>query len=197
VCCEETVVLASSLPPFYWELCSVTEHAIARATGRQFARDQGTNKMISKTVLLLMAVASLLMTNKASAHIGWTLDQCKKHYGEPAEVHPENADDTVKNYLFHNVVWGPGLPYEISAEFSNGTCVVISYYHPNFEQFTSKEIENLVSVSSNGYIWTRTRTTSKEIDYSAHLDGKVAFQAFYGFKGELMIATTEWWNRND
>jgi hypothetical protein len=144
---------------------------------------------------LLILIAALFFSPAAKAQIGATLEQCKAHYGEASELQL-NADGTPKKCRFQNPPNGStGGEYNIYASFSDGECVSVSYN--GIHGITSKQAVALLRLNSNGYIWTRTGSTPKEIDYSAHFDGKVVMQAFYAAgKSQLMIATSEWWQNN-
>jgi hypothetical protein len=65
--------------------------------------------MIKKTLLILMAIASLTSANSAKAGLGWTLSECEYHYGQPAHQKPTDEYGRDK-YLFKTdeynvVVW--------------------------------------------------------------------------------------------
>ena len=140
-------------------------------------------------------VALLLSSVAAEAQIGCTPEQCKNHYGEASDLE-SYADGSTKKCTFNNPSWGStGGHYIVYVSFSDGKCDCISYIGQN--GITSKQAKILLQLNANGYIWTQTNSTSKAMDYSAHLDGKVSMQAFYApGKSQLMIGTSEWWQRN-
>jgi hypothetical protein len=153
---------------------------------------------MNKNLLFLIVILFLLPS--AKGQIGSTIEQCKQHYGEATEIE-FNADANVKGCRFENPPDGStGGDYDILAFFTAGKCDCIIYHSKDFEQrlshISAKQIEILLRLNSNGYIWTRVSATSKEIDYSAHLDGKVVMQAFYANKEGLMIATSDWFQKN-
>ncbi|MBV8377598.1 MAG: hypothetical protein JO279_11415 [Verrucomicrobia bacterium] len=65
--------------------------------------------MIKKTLLILIAIASLTIANSARAGLGWSLSECVDHYGEPTQYRPTHEYGREK-YLFRTpeyyiVVW--------------------------------------------------------------------------------------------
>jgi hypothetical protein len=114
-------------------------------------------------------------------HIGWTLDQCRQYYGQETGI-------VMGAYEFANA----GGAFSIYVRFLEGKVAFVSYRHkdPSKFSFTKQEIDKLLFENANGYVWTRVGSNTKEVDYSAHLDGRVAMQAWYA-KGAVAIATSE------
>jgi hypothetical protein len=88
------------------------------------------------------------------------------------------------------------------ASFHNGKAWYISYIpeddlgrEDRGRGLTEKQIRDLLFSNANGYIWTRTGKNFKEVDYSAHLDGVIASQAWYA-KGYLSVVTSEFLKQN-
>jgi hypothetical protein len=55
--------------------------------------------MIKKTLLLLMAFASLTIANSATAGLGWSLSECQDHYGDSLYYKP-TSDNGRQKYFF-------------------------------------------------------------------------------------------------
>jgi hypothetical protein len=145
--------------------------------------------------ILPLAVA-FLFTAVANAQMGCTLEQSQTHYGMASDV-KHNPDGTTSASFLAAPEGSIGGDFAIYASFAaGGKCDCISYVvrEGHESRMTPNQAQTLLRLNANGYIWTRTDTTPKEVDYSAHMDGKIAYQAFYSQgKKQLMIATTEWW----
>jgi hypothetical protein len=146
-------------------------------------------------IILPLAVV-FLFRSTANAQIGCTLEQSKARYGSTSDIE-HTPDGTLSARFLEATDGSTGGDFAIYASFAaDGKCDCISYVvrEGHDSRMTPKQAETLLRLNANGYIWTRTDTTPKEVDYSAHMDGKIAYQAFYSQgKKELMIATAEWW----
>jgi hypothetical protein len=127
---------------------------------------------MKRIMLVLLAVSTT-----ASAQIGRTLKQCEVSYGKPRKQ--EQESDGTKCFFEHPDKDLLGRDYLIIAKFSDGVCNSIMYSRKDSDPIiTQHQVEILLRENANGYIWTLTRTSAKEIDYSAHLEGIVFQEAF-------------------
>ena len=149
----------------------------------------------STSSLILAAVVSLLIANGAHAQIDQPLSTFERWYGK-GEI--QTANDQPDSYIFK----GGAGPYTIFASFHNGKAWYISYIpqddlgqEDRGRGLTERQIHALLFSNANGYIWTRTGKNFKEVDYSAHLDGVIAYQAWYA-KVALDVVTSEFLKKN-
>jgi hypothetical protein len=56
---------------------------------------------MKKMLLILMALASWAMADDAHAQIGWTLDQCRKHWGRESSIEHTTTSTT---YIFDSKI---------------------------------------------------------------------------------------------
>ena len=151
--------------------------------------------MFKKAALILTAIASLVIANRAYAQIDQPLSTFERWYGK-GEI--QTAHDQPDSYIFK----GGAGPYTIFASFHNGKACYISYIpqddlgrEDRGRGLTESQIRDLLFSNANGYIWTRTGKNFKEVDYSAHLDGVIAYQAWYA-KVALDVVTSEFLKKN-
>jgi hypothetical protein len=146
--------------------------------------------MFKKAALILAATASLVFANRAHAQIDQPLSTFEKWYGKGVL---QTASDVPDSYQFK----GGAGPYVIYASFHNGKAWFISYIPEDDlgRGLTERQIHDLLFSNANGYIWTRTGKNFKEIDYSVHLDGVIAYPAWYA-KGYLSVVTSEFLKQN-
>ena len=97
-------------------------------------------------------------------------------------------------YEFANAPSGStGAIFQSIVIFVEGKLAWITYTKKDDSAFTNQEIKTLLRLNDNGYVWTKTATTVKEVDYSAHLDGRVALIAWCAKgKGEFNIITSDY-----
>jgi hypothetical protein len=136
-------------------------------------------------------ITSIVALQTCHGRIGWTLEECEQKYG--ASIPTDNPITFDFN--------GAGC-YRITAVFRNGRVAWMSYNHKDtnvpYSSFSQSEIADLLSQNINGYRWTKTGQDDYEVDYIAHLDGRIAMQAWYAkgtayaSKPTLMIASAEW-----
>src|SRR6266481_6432704 len=100
-----------------------------------------------KTLLTLLAALTLAST--AQARIGWSLEACKKQYGE---TEPAQLDGRGESYSFPNA---PGS-FEIFVSLVDNKVVWITYTKKNYGTITKEDTERLLRLNANGYIWTQT-----------------------------------------
>jgi hypothetical protein len=144
----------------------------------------------SRHVLVLLG--SLIIAPFAEAQIGCTLPQCKAHYGEPSNLEYGPTGLVVKCDFIQPNAEKLGRDYHIFTEFDHGICDSILYSQKSSPPITTSQANILLRLNSNGYIWTRTGSTPKgEIDYSAHIDGKVVMLACCAAWKWLWIETPE------
>lgn len=151
--------------------------------------------MFKEAAFILTAIASLLIANRAHAQIDQPLFTFEKWYGKGVL---QTDSDVPDSYQFK----GGAGPYTIYATFHNGKAWFISYLPEDKRGeedlgrgLTEKQVQALLFSNANGYIWTRTGSNVKEVDYSAHLDGVIAYQAWYA-KGYLSVVTREFLKQN-
>jgi hypothetical protein len=149
--------------------------------------------MFKEAAFILTVVVSLVIANQAHAQIDQPLSTFEKWYGK-GEADTNQPD----SFIFK----GGAGPYTISASFHNGKAWAISYQPEDKlgredlgRGLTERQIHDLLFSNANGYVWTRTGRNVKEIDYSAHLDGVIAYQAWYA-KGYLTVVTPEFLKQN-
>ena len=156
----------------------------AAAASPRFSELQDKMKKIIIAVATTL-IAFLVFPPPSLAKIGWTLSQCRQYYGPESPRTPGMNSDT---YEFDHA----GGPHTIIVRIYHEKVASIVYGHknPNVFAFTNAEIKELLFENANGYVWTWTGSNQKEVDYSAHLDGKVTMQAWYA-KGGVYIMTSE------
>jgi hypothetical protein len=144
-------------------------------------------------LILTTLISVTTLVSAATAQIARTLEQCEAHYGEPSHQERDSTGIVTKTFFEHLDSNRLGRDYIIIAEFADGLCLSIMYsIKNNGPIITRSEAEILLRENANGYIWTRTRTSPKgEIDYSAHLEGRVFLEAFFAPWKFLWIETEE------
>jgi hypothetical protein len=92
---------------------------------------------MTKTVLILMALAGLAITHQAQASIGWTLDQCKAKYGT---ANPTERGENLPEYLREKYVFNVS-GFRIVVAIGYGVVSAIVYEPENpLSQERGKEI---------------------------------------------------------
>jgi hypothetical protein len=102
--------------------------------------EKAVNKYLKKIVPLVIAVGSLLIVQQARAGLDWTLDECKKHYGEPTNTEPETDDAGLPQYCFnaHDLtIW-----VSFDAQTRKAVCVL---YIGSPEQMNNDFIAKLIA----------------------------------------------------
>ena len=83
------------------------------------------------------------------AQIGWTLDQCKKDYGQPTGHKPPSAETDLDEYDFE--FWG----YAIRCNFINGKVQAIEYARLDDQPLTMDEVKVLLMKNSKDWPWAK------------------------------------------
>ncbi len=93
--------------------------------------------MNTRSSLLLVAVASLLLAKTAEAGLGWTLEDCKKHYGEPSGSMANSSG--VNDYFFS----AKGFDIRVAIDKSgDGKVVAVKYQKPVILDYVITELLN-------------------------------------------------------
>ena len=98
---------------------------------------------MKKTLLILTALASLTMANSSRAALGWTLDECKQHWGEP--VRSWAGDRTYYMFEFNN--------YIICVAFLHDKVSRAQYCRNVPDSLSSEEIQSILKVNTPSVIW--------------------------------------------
>ena len=142
-----------------------------------------------KNWLVFSLIAILMMlSNKASARIGETLDQCKARYGEPVTV----DGDT---YTF----------------MKNGLLVIVEFYENKVDligfrkaeenalsiaaDMSDNEIQTILSANGNGNNWRKREVISINKEWEA--EDVTMFAQYITMQNILMIFTKEYLARFD
>jgi len=98
---------------------------------------------MKKTLLILTALASLTMANSSRAALGWTLDECKQHWGEP--VRSWAGDRTYYMFEFKN--------YIICVGFLHDKVSRAQYSRNVPDSLPSEEIQSILKVNAPSVVW--------------------------------------------
>ena len=103
---------------------------------------------MSNLILALTACAELILTAGISrARLGWTLQECEEHYGQPFGK-AEKLDSGKVYYQFHEF---HAKGYQIFTYFfntENGVWIV--YHHRNDEPLHEVDVQKLLAVNPAG-----------------------------------------------
>jgi len=86
-----------------------------------------------------MAIASLTLANAAQAELGWTLDECRQHYGKPLSS-MEMAGFPATTFVHQS--------YTISVLVRDGKVVLSLYIKPSI---TDADLMRLLSANGTGW----------------------------------------------
>ena len=92
-----------------------------------------------RSLLTLMAIASLTLANTAQAGLGWTLDECRQLYGKPLST-MEMAGFPATNFVYQS--------YTISVLVSDGKVVLSFYSKPSI---TDADLMRLLFANGTGW----------------------------------------------
>jgi len=94
---------------------------------------------MKRSLVTLMAIASLTIANTAQAVLGWTLDECQQHYGKPISS-MEMAGFPVTTFVYQS--------YRISVLVSDGKVVLSLYIKPSI---TDADLMRLLFANGTGW----------------------------------------------
>jgi hypothetical protein len=150
--------------------------------------------MIKKAILMLTAGASLTMASASQAGLGWTLDECKAHYGTDGV--PDGKDDLgLDGYLFSS----PN--YMISVSLDETGKVICETYITAF--FKDGAIEKILAKNAPKANWHKADQASssdpnKPVCWDGFEDGKEKYFAiltqhiiFGAALKKLQVSTTK------
>jgi hypothetical protein len=104
-------------------------------------------KMINKSLLTLMALASLTIANTVKAGLGWSLAECQDHYGDSRQVKPINENGRQK-YLFRTD------DYYISVWLFDDMVSRINYQRVDGGVISQNEIGTLLQANAPKADWS-------------------------------------------
>jgi hypothetical protein len=142
---------------------------------------------------LLVAILVTGLALSAHAQIGSNFEQCKVHYGTPTDIVKNTTGGIVKCSFLNPNPDNFSRNYYIYTRFADGACDSVMYsIKGNGHAISSYEANLLLTENANGYIWSRTGTTSQGgTELSAHMDGKVAMVAHFAPWKWLWVETVE------
>jgi hypothetical protein len=109
--------------------------------------------MNSRSSLLLVAVASLLLAKTAVAGLGWTLEECKKHYGEPTDSKQNELGLVEYSFSAHDL--------SITAMIDDhGTGTVVSVTYVCLAGLDDDLIDKILKQNGPQANWTRISNSS-------------------------------------
>jgi hypothetical protein len=141
--------------------------------------------MIKKTLLILMASASLTIANSAKAGLGWSLSECQDHYGDSLQHNP-TSDYGRQKYLFRT------RDYEISVWLFDDMVSCINYKRIDGGVILPNDIGTLLQANAPKADWSVD--SEKDSTGLVWWYGKVsrdpfAYQADYTHDGIVDIFT--------
>ena len=121
---------------------------------------------------LITILAACLLSVNARAQMGWTLQQCREHFGP--EFMPASGD----THCFHVGPFGRGLGEHVYITFDpDGTVGAIQWVKLNGEAFSEAEIQKCLREASR-VTWERTPNHEPgELNWTGKQNGKVIFDA--------------------
>jgi hypothetical protein len=132
---------------------------------------------MKRILLILMVLASVAMAGDAHAQIGWTLDQCRKHWGQESSI--KHSDTTA--YIF-----GSDSKIEKQVTFDQQRKVNDVWYFTRFEDNNYDEIImpkiSALLAREKGVVWEAhppLAPAGNRMDYIGKKDGLVVFRARY------------------
>jgi hypothetical protein len=111
--------------------------------------------MVKSLLWLLVTIAGLFLANPSKAALGWTLDQCKEHWGQPTV-----APMFTKGF-YCCVFQNDG--YSIVAFTKENKVVAVSYGKPSL---TEDDFQRLLETEGTGWIKERPDTPTSNVIYS-------------------------------
>ena len=134
---------------------------------------QVNRKIITEAVVAVSVLAPLM----AKAQTGWTLAQCREHFGREF-----SSDDST--YYFHVGPWGRGLGEHVYITFDpDGTVGGIQWLKLDGKAFSEAEVQKRLRKASN-ITWERaTNHEPDELKWVGIQHGKVVFDANEGDNG--------------
>jgi hypothetical protein len=139
-----------------------------------------------KTILLLMAVLSLILTASHShAGLGWTLAQFKQQYGKPVLTQELIAGRI--GYVF------TGEDYIIAAFFLNGQVSRIMYICPSDSVFSWGRARALLGANAPDAIWSDASKNEADNSYRVNgtKDGVETYYAALTDDGKMLAIWTK------
>ena len=139
-----------------------------------------------KTILLLMAVLSLILTASHShAGLGWTLAQFKQQYGKPVLTQELIAGRI--GYVF------TGEDYIIAAFFLNGQVSRIMYICPSDSVFSWGRARALLGANAPDAIWSDASKNEADNSYRVNgtKDGVETYHASLTDDGKMLVIWTK------
>jgi hypothetical protein len=103
--------------------------------------------MIKKTLLILMACASLTIANSAKAGLGWSLSECEDHYGYPLHLKPTSEYGRAQ-YLFRT------QQYFVSVWLFDDMVTRINYKRLDGGVISPNDIGTLLQVNAPKADWS-------------------------------------------
>jgi hypothetical protein len=141
--------------------------------------------MIKKALLILMASASLTIANSAKAGLGWSLSECRDHYGNSLQPNP-TSDYGRQKYLFRTG------EYNISVWLLDDMVSSITYKKVNGGVVSPSEIGTLLQVNAPKADWSidpERDSTGIFWGYGKVSRDPFAYQADYTRDGAVNIFT--------
>jgi hypothetical protein len=139
-------------------------------------------------MLTLATLASMVMS--AHAQMGWTLDQCRRHFGQ--EFLPAEGD----NHYFHVGPTGTGKGEHVYIRLDpDGTVGNIAWLKMDGKAFSESEIQKHLKDASR-VAWLRNSNSEEgQLHWSGYQNGKAIFEANEGNNGRgiwvLTISTKQ------
>lgn len=117
-------------------------------------------------------LAACLLTVSAKAQMGWTLQQCREHFGQ------EFMPATDGTHYFHVGPFGRGLGEHVYLTFDpDGTVGGIQWVKLDGKAFSEHEIQQRLREASR-LTWKRTSSHEPgELNWTGEQNGKVIFDA--------------------
>lgn len=130
-----------------------------------------------KSWLTLVMLAGLV--TQSQAQIGWTLDQCQQHYGNPVSAPVKNIDPGVTQYHFKSG------KLELYVRISADRHLVIAVYYSRLDRgpFSEGEIKRWLQDNGPDVTWTEHQeeppASSDQKSWIGQRAGKTILSASY------------------
>ena len=130
-----------------------------------------------KSGLTLLTLAGLV--TQSQAQLGWTLNQCQQHYGNPVSAPVKNIDPGVTQYHFKSG------KLELCVRISAETQAVTAMYYSKLDRgpFSNVEIMQLLRENGKNVSWVpigREQPPSQDQkNWMGTRDGKTVMSASY------------------
>lgn len=127
----------------------------------------------------LALAALIILCAQGNAQIGWTLEECKQHYGKLVSEPTKNIDPGVTQYHFKSGA------FDLYVRISASSHLVTAMYYSKLDRspFSMAEISRLLKENGAGLNWSEQKeeqpVSSDQKSWIGEKNGKTILSASY------------------